>query len=58
MKNLMQSAKDQAVSLVLQAYRAAVEDGTLPHAEIPGVPVEIPRDAANEIGRASCRERV
>ncbi|MCI8397944.1 MAG: arginine--tRNA ligase [Oscillibacter sp.] len=47
MKNMMQSARDQAAALALRAYEAAAADGSLPQAELPKVPVEIPRDASN-----------
>ena len=47
MTNMMQSARDQAAALAMAAYRAAVEDGALPRAEVPAAPVEVPRDAAN-----------
>ena len=47
MKNLIQDAKDQISALALAAYRAAAEDGTLPRAEVPVPPAEIPKDAAN-----------
>ena len=47
MTNMIQSAKDQAAALAMAAYRAAAADGALPQAEVPAVPVEIPRDAAN-----------
>ena len=47
MKNLIQSAKDQAAELTMAAYRKAVADGTLPEAEVKTAPVEIPKDTAN-----------
>ena len=47
MKNLIQSAKDQAAELTLAAYRAAAADGALPEAEVKTAPVEIPKDTAN-----------
>ena len=47
MTNMVQNAKDQAAALALAAYRAAVEDGTLPQAQAGAAPVEVPRDAAN-----------
>ena len=47
MKNLIQSAKDQAAELTMAAYRAAVADGTLLEAEVKTAPVEIPKDTAN-----------
>lgn len=47
MTNMVQYAKDQAAALAMAAYRAAAGDGTLPQAEVPAAPVEVPRDAAN-----------
>ena len=47
MINMIQSAKDQAASLAMNAYQAAVSDGTLPAAEVKTAPVEIPKDTAN-----------
>ena len=47
MKNMIQSAKDQAAKLTLDAYRAAAADGALPEAEVKTAPVEIPKDTAN-----------
>ena len=47
MKNLIQSAKDQVARLAMDAYRAAVADGSLPEAEVKEAPVEIPKDTAN-----------
>ena len=47
MINMIQNAKDQAASLAMAAYRAAVADGTLPEAEVKTAPVEIPKDTAN-----------
>ena len=47
MINMTQNAKDQAAALAMAAYQAAVQDGSLPEAEISAAPVEIPRDAAN-----------
>ncbi|MEY8386880.1 arginine--tRNA ligase [Oscillospiraceae bacterium 38-13] len=47
MTNMIQNAKDQAAALAMAAYRAAVEAGALPQAEVHTAPVEIPRDAAN-----------
>lgn len=47
MINMIQNAKDQAAALAMAAYRAAVEDGTLPRAEVKTAPVEIPKDTAN-----------
>ncbi|WP_325228264.1 arginine--tRNA ligase [Oscillibacter sp.] len=47
MTNMMQNAKDQAAALAMAAYRAAAGDGSLPQAEVPAAPVEVPRDAAN-----------
>ena len=47
MINMIQNAKDQAASLAMNAYRAAVADGALPQAEVKAAPVEIPKDAAN-----------
>ena len=34
MINMIQNAKDQAASLAMAAYEAAVADGTLPRAEV------------------------
>jgi arginyl-tRNA synthetase len=47
MINMIQNAKDQAAALAMNAYRAAVADGTLPEAEVKTAPVEIPKDTAN-----------
>ena len=47
MINMIQNAKDQAAALAMSAYRAAVDDGTLPLAEVKTAPVEIPKDTAN-----------
>ena len=47
MINMIQNAKDQAAALAMNAYQAAVADGTLPQAEVRTAPVEIPKDAAN-----------
>ena len=47
MINMIQNAKDQAAVLAMNAYRAAVADGTLPEAEVKTAPVEIPKDTAN-----------
>ena len=47
MINMMQNAKDQIASLTMEAYKAAVADGTLPEANVPNPPVEVPKDAAN-----------
>ncbi len=47
MINMIQNAKDQAASLAMDAYRAAVADGTLPEAAVKTAPVEIPKDTAN-----------
>ncbi len=47
MINMIQNAKDQAASLAMAAYEAAVADGTLPRAEVRTAPVEIPKDTAN-----------
>ena len=47
MINMIQNAKDQAASLAMAAYEAAVADGTLPRAEVKTTPVEIPKDTAN-----------
>nr|WP_326126333.1 arginine--tRNA ligase [uncultured Oscillibacter sp.] len=47
MINMIQNAKDQAASLAMAAYEAAVSDGTLPRTEVKTAPVEIPKDAAN-----------
>lgn len=45
--NLMENARQQAAEIVRQAYRAAVQAGTLPEAELPAVAVETPKDASN-----------
>ena len=47
MINMIQNAKDQAASLAMAAYEAAVADGSLPRAEVKTAPVEIPKDTAN-----------
>ena len=47
MRNLNQEAKDQIAALALAAYRAAVSDGTLPEAQVPAPPAEVPKDTAN-----------
>ena len=47
MIHMIQKAKEQIASLTMQAYQAAAADGTLPQAEVPTAPVEIPKDAAN-----------
>ena len=47
MTNMVQNAKDQAAALAMAAYRAAAGNGSLPQAEVPAAPVEVPRDAAN-----------
>jgi len=47
MINMIQNAKDQAAALAMNAYKAAVSDGTLPEAEVKTAPVEIPKDTAN-----------
>ena len=47
MINMIQNAKDQAAALAMNAYKAAVADGTLPEAEVKTAPVEIPKDTAN-----------
>ena len=47
MINMIQNAKDQAASLAMAAYRAAVADGALPEAVVKTAPVEIPKDTAN-----------
>ena len=47
MINMIQNAKDQAASLAMAAYEAAVADGTLPRAEVKTAPVEIPKATAN-----------
>ena len=47
MINMIQNAKDQAALLAMNAYRAAVADGSLPEAEVKTAPVEIPKDTAN-----------
>lgn len=45
--NLIENARTQVCTLVEQAYRAAVADGSLPEAEVPAVAAEAPKDAAN-----------
>ncbi|MBU5627855.1 arginine--tRNA ligase [Oscillibacter sp. MSJ-2] len=47
MIHMIQNAKDQIAQLTMAAYRGAVEDGTLPEAEVKEAPVEIPKDTAN-----------
>ena len=47
MINMIQNAKDQAASLAMAAYEAAVKDGALPQAAVKTAPVEIPKDTAN-----------
>ena len=47
MINMIQNAKDQAAALAMNAYKAAVADGSLPEAEVKTAPVEIPKDTAN-----------
>lgn len=47
MIHMIQKAKEQAAALTMQAYQAAAADGTLPQAEVPSAPVEIPKDTAN-----------
>ncbi len=47
MINMIQSAKDEIAALTMAAYRAAAADGTLPQADVPAAPVEIPKDLAN-----------
>jgi len=47
MINMIQNAKDQVAVLAMNAYRAAVADGTLPEADVKTAPVEIPKDTAN-----------
>ena len=47
MINMIQNAKDQAAALAMNAYQAAVADGTLPQADVKTAPVEIPKDTAN-----------
>ncbi len=47
MINMIQNAKDQVAALAMNAYQAAVADGTLPQAEVKTAPVEIPKDTAN-----------
>ena len=47
MINMIQNAKDQVALLAMNAYRAAVADGTLPEADVKTAPVEIPKDTAN-----------
>ena len=47
MIHMIQNAKDQAAQLAMNAYKAAVADGTLPEAEVKTAPVEIPKDTAN-----------
>ena len=38
MINMIQNAKDQVASLAMNAYQAAVADGTLPQAEVKTAP--------------------
>lgn len=45
--NFMENARRQAAEIVRKAYRAAVQAGTLPEAEVPAVAVETPKDTAN-----------
>lgn len=45
--NFMENARRQAAELVGAAYRAAVQAGSLPEADVPPVTVETPKDAAN-----------
>lgn len=45
--NFMEDARRQAAELVGAAYRAAVQAGRLPQADVPPVAVETPKDAAN-----------
>lgn len=45
--NFMEDARRQAAELVGAAYRAAVQAGRLPQANVPPVAVETPKDAAN-----------
>ncbi len=45
--NLIEQAKKQAAKVVLDAYHAAVADGTLPEGDVPAVAVEIPKDTKN-----------
>ena len=45
--NMIQEAKDQISARTMDAYRAAVADGSLPDAQIPSAPVEIPKDPSN-----------
>ena len=47
MINMIQNAKDQAASLAMQAYRAAVADGALPQAEVRPPRWRSPKDTAN-----------
>ena len=47
MINMIQNAKDQVASQAMNAYQAAVADGTLPQAEVKTAPVEIPKDTSN-----------
>ena len=47
MINMIQNAKDQVALLAMNAYRAAVADGSLPEADVKTAPVEIPKDTAN-----------
>ena len=47
MINMIQNAKDQIVTLTMNAYQAAVAAGVLPQAEVISAPVEIPKDTSN-----------
>ena len=47
MINMIQNAKDQVAQLAMNAYQAAVADGTLPQADVKTAPVEIPKDTSN-----------
>ena len=66
MTNMIQSAKEQVVSLTQAAYARAAGAGVLPSGVDVKATVEIPKDTSHgdyassfaKIGRASCRERV
>jgi arginyl-tRNA synthetase len=47
MIHMIQNAKDQAAELTMAAYRAAVDAGKLPQADVKRAPVEIPKDTKN-----------
>ena len=47
MIQMIQKAREQAAELTLAAYCAASAAGKLPSAQVPGAPVEIPKDPRN-----------